>query len=89
MELGLLKILIPVYGNALQKDDGLGAFAALTPASLTFPEPVEISTCQLTPILPQTDQAVFIKTALNYRGRNPGHKNPPPHVYFARALMRG
>ncbi len=73
----LMKTLILGYGNTLRKDDGLGVYAALTLAALTFPVNVEICTYQqlspeLSPILARMDHAIFIDAALASNGEKPG-----------------
>jgi hydrogenase maturation protease len=72
-----MKTLILGYGNTLRKDDGLGVYAALALAALTLPDDVEIRTYQqlspeLSPVLAQVDQAIFIDVALASSGEEPG-----------------
>ncbi len=73
----MMKTLILGYGNTLRKDDGLGVYAALALAALTLPDDVEIRTYQqlspeLSPVLAQVDQAVFIDAALASSEEEPG-----------------
>ena len=75
-----MKILILGYGNTLRKDDGLGIYAAQALSSLTLPDGVEIFTYQqlspeLSPLLAQTEHAIFIDAALVSNGEKPGTIN--------------
>jgi hydrogenase maturation protease len=77
MSFRLMKILILGYGNTLRQDDGLGIYAALTLAALPLPNGVEVCTYQqlspeLSPVLAQTDHAIFIDAALASSGEKPG-----------------
>jgi hydrogenase maturation protease len=76
----MMKTLILGYGNTLRKDDGLGVYTALALAALPLPDDVEIRTYQqlspeLSPVLAQVDNAVFIDAALMLGGQEPGTIN--------------